>query len=44
MELDPKYVDVIIKRWQAFSGHEAKRASDGAKFVDLVKPDQPVTL
>jgi len=32
MELDPKYVDVIIKRWQSFSGHKAKRASDGASF------------
>ncbi len=36
MELDPKYVDVIIKRWQLFSGHEAKRASDGAGFNMLV--------
>ena len=44
MELDPKYVDVIIKRWQLFSGHEANRASDGAKFVDLVKADQVATL
>ena len=35
MELDPKYVDVIVKRWQAFAGQEAKRASDGAQFGDL---------
>ena len=39
MELDPKYVDVIVKRWQLFSGKEAKRASDGARFSDLVKPE-----
>ena len=32
MELDPKYVDVSIKRWQLFSGKQAKRASDGADF------------
>jgi len=32
MELDPKYVDVIIKRWEAFTGKEAQRASDGAAF------------
>ena len=32
MELDPKYVDVIIKRWQSFTGKEAQRASDGAAF------------
>ena len=25
MELDPKYVDVIIKRWENFTGNEAKR-------------------
>lgn len=23
MELDPKYVDVIIKRWEEFTGKEA---------------------
>ena len=32
MELDPKYVDVIIKRWQSFTGKEAQRASDGTAF------------
>ncbi|WP_297476481.1 site-specific DNA-methyltransferase [Ferrovum sp.] len=32
IELDPKYVDVIVRRWQEFTGQEAKRASDGAKF------------
>lgn len=25
IELDPKYVDVIVKRWEAFTGFEAKR-------------------
>ena len=30
-------VDVIVKRWQDFTGAEAKRASDGARFE--VKPD-----
>ena len=44
MELDPKYVDVICKRFELFSGKQAKRASDGAKFGDLVKPDQVATL
>ena len=32
MELDPKYVDVIIKRWQLFSGKQATRALDGVAF------------
>jgi len=31
MELDPKYVDVIIQRWQDFTGKEAVHES-GAKF------------
>lgn len=34
MELDPKYVDVIIERWQALTGEEAVR-EDGVKFNDL---------
>lgn len=28
MELDPKYVDVIIKRWEEFTGKKAKKISD----------------
>ena len=41
MELDPKYCDVIVSRWQQFAGAEAIRASDGATFnalADLVQP------
>ena len=34
MELDPKYVDVIIKRWQEFTGKEAKH-EDGRKFNEV---------
>ncbi len=40
IELDPKYVDIVIRRWQEFSGQEAKRAGDGATFVDLATSDQ----
>ena len=32
MELDPRYVDVICRRFQDFTGKEAQRASDGAAF------------
>ena len=28
MELDPKYVDVIIDRWEAFTGEEAVRVNE----------------
>jgi DNA modification methylase len=44
MELDPKYVDVIVKRWQLFSGKQAKRASDGATLGELVTATQVATL
>ena len=32
MELDPKYVDVIVKRWQDFTGKEAVHAETGKTF------------
>lgn len=32
MELDPKYCDVIIKRWQDFTGQEAIHAETGEAF------------
>jgi len=32
MELDPKYCDVIIKRWQDFSGKKAVHAETGEAF------------
>ncbi|MEF8717524.1 MAG: site-specific DNA-methyltransferase [Candidatus Accumulibacter necessarius] len=35
MELDPKYVDTIVRRWQDHSGKKATRESDGVAFDDL---------
>lgn len=35
MELDPKYCDVIIKRWQDYAGKEAVLESSGDKFNDM---------
>ncbi len=32
MELDPKYVDVIVKRWEDFSGQKAVLESTGEPF------------
>lgn len=34
MELDPKYCDVIVKRWQEFTGKKATNAETGADFDD----------
>jgi DNA modification methylase len=35
IELDPKYIDVIVRRWQDWSGQEAYREADAVKFNDL---------
>jgi len=35
IELDPKYADVIVRRWQDWSGQEAYRELDAVKFNDL---------
>lgn len=35
MEMDPKYCDVIIRRWQDFTGKEAVLDGDGRTFVQI---------
>ncbi|MBN9488986.1 MAG: ParB N-terminal domain-containing protein [Alphaproteobacteria bacterium] len=35
IELDPLYVDVIVRRWQAFSGAEAVHEASGKTFAQL---------
>jgi len=35
MELDPRYVDVIVKRWQDFTGQEAILDGDGRTFNEM---------
>ena len=35
MEIDPKYVDVIVKRWQEFTGKQATHAATGATFDEI---------
>ena len=36
IELAPKYVDVIVRRWQDYAGTQATRQSDGVAFDTLV--------
>ena len=35
MELDPKYMDVVIQRWQTLSGRTAKLEVDGRTFDEI---------
>jgi len=35
MELDPKYVDVIVRRWQAWTGQQAVRTADLLTFDSI---------
>jgi DNA modification methylase len=35
IEIDPLFVDLAIRRWQAFTGEKAKRVSDGWGLVQL---------
>ena len=35
MELSPRYVDVIVRRWQEFTGHEATLEEDGKTFAQV---------
>ena len=35
IELDPKYCDVVIRRWQKWSGKQARHAESGRAFNDV---------
>jgi len=35
LELDPKYVDVIVQRWQQLDGKKATLEADGRTFDDV---------
>lgn len=42
IELDPKYCDVIIRRYQEFSGKEATLNGDGRSFDEVAGERKPV--
>jgi DNA modification methylase len=35
LELDPRYVDVIVRRWQDYTGRKAVLESDGREFEQI---------
>lgn len=37
MEFDPRFVDVIVRRWQEFTGREAVHAESGRRFNEVAK-------
>ena len=37
IELDPKYVDVIVRRWQEFTGREAQLSETGQNFAEVTE-------
>jgi site-specific DNA-methyltransferase (adenine-specific) len=40
MELDPKYCDVIVKRWQDFAGKQAIHEASGKTFDEMKEQQQ----
>lgn len=37
MELIPQWVDVIVRRWEAFTGREARLGEDGPTYAEVVE-------
>ena len=42
MELDPKYCDVIVKRWQDFTGQQAIHEATGKTFAEMADIKNPL--
>jgi DNA modification methylase len=43
LELDPRYCDVIVRRWQEFTGQAATLEGDGRAFDEIVAEQHSVT-
>jgi hypothetical protein len=37
MDIEPRYVDVAVRRWQAFTGKDAVNAESGRTFDQLAE-------
>jgi len=35
MEIDPRYADVIVRRWQEYTGKSAQLDGDGRSFAEI---------
>jgi DNA modification methylase len=44
IELDPKYVDVMVKRWQTLSGKKVELDGDGRSFEEIARERVPQTI
>ena len=42
IELEPRYCDVIIRRWQDFTGRDAKLGADGRSYSEVASERNPV--
>jgi DNA modification methylase len=44
MELDPKYVDVVVQRWETLSGKQATLEADGRTFAEIAQERNGVSV
>ncbi len=44
IELDPKYVDVIVRRWQDWTAQQATRESDGLAFDQAASESSTISV
>jgi DNA modification methylase len=44
IELDPKYIDVIVLRWQTLSGRKATLDGDGRTFAEVAEARRAVAV
>jgi DNA modification methylase len=42
MEIEPRYVDCSVQRWQQFTGKQATLATDGRAFAEIARERLPV--
>jgi hypothetical protein len=41
VELEPKYCDVIVRRWQDYTGQEARLEADGRSYCEIESERNP---